>query len=171
MPLLKHSVEQLLELRCDQKVCGLLSAEAQLSYMETLSALIKLGSTRVAQVYMGYLGQDNDTDMVQRFRLLLLGKPSTTERCRQIISYALCIVLFIASYYVILQPWGEPDISSIKISDTVVDIDSEAGYILRKSDGTLELYCNNKFVYTLAEESLYIEPFSEMQILYEGRGK
>ena len=58
MPLLKRNVEQLLELRCDQKVCRRLSAEKQLSYMETLSVLMKLGSTGVAQVYMGYLGQD-----------------------------------------------------------------------------------------------------------------
>ena len=167
MPLLKRSVEQLLELRCDRKVCRQLSEEKQLSYMTTLSALVKHGSASVAQVYMGYLGQDNDTDMMQRFRMLLLGKPKTVERCRQIISCALCLVLFIASYCVILQPWGEPDASSFESVGTT-NVGSELGYILCKSDGTLELYCEDEFVCTLTDATLNTEPFNEMLIIYEG---
>ena len=167
MPLLKRNVEQLLELRCDQKVCRRLSAEKQLSYMETLSTLVKHGSMGIAQVYMGYLGGDNDTDMVQRFRMLLLSKPSATERARHVIGCALCIALFVASYYVILQPWIEPDVSSLE-SVAMFDMGLESGYILCKSDGTLELYYGDKFLYTLTNESLDIEPFSKMLIIYEG---
>jgi len=167
MPLLKRSVEQLLELRCDRKVCRQLSEEKQLSYMTTLSALVKHGSASVAQVYMGYLGQDNDTDIMQRFRMLLLGKPRTVERCRQIISCVLCLVLFIASYCVILQPWGEPDASSFESVGTT-NVGSELGYILCKSDGTLELYCEDEFVCTLTDATLNTEPFNEMLIIYEG---
>ena len=167
MPVLKRSVEQLLELRCDRKVCRQLSEEKQLSYMTTLSALVKHGSASVAQVYMGYLGQDNDTDMMQRFRMLLLGKPRTAERCRQIISCVLCLVLFIASYCVILQPWGEPDASSFESVGTT-NVGSELGYILCKSDGTLELYCEDEFVCTLTDATLNTEPFNEMLIIYEG---
>ena len=167
MPVLKRSVEQLLELRCDRKVCRQLSEEKQLSYMTTLSALVKHGSASVAQVYMGYLGQDNDTDIMQRFRMLLLGKPRTVERCRQIISCVLCLVLFIASYCVILQPWGEPDASSFESVGTT-NVGSELGYILCKSDGTLELYCEDEFVCTLTDAALNTEPFNEMLIIYEG---
>lgn len=167
MPLLKRSVEQLLELRCDRKVCRQLSEEKQLSYMTTLSALVKHGSASVAQVYMGYLGGDNDTDMVQRFRMLLLSKPSATERARHVIGYALCIALFVASYYVILQPWIEPNVSSLE-SVAMFDMGLESGYILCQSDGTLELYYGDKFLYTLTNESLDIEPFSKMLIIYEG---
>ena len=167
MPVLKRSVEQLLELRCDRKVCRQLSEEKQLSYMTTLSALVKHGSASVAQVYMGYLGQDNDTDMMQRFRMLLLGKPRTAERCRQIISCVLCLALFIASYGVILQPWSEPDASSFESVGTT-NVGSELGYILCKSDGTLELYCEDEFVCTLTDATLNTEPFNEMLIIYEG---
>ena len=167
MPVLKRSVEQLLELRCDRKVCRQLSEEKQLFYMATLSALVKHGSTGVAQVYMGYLGQDNDTDMMQRFRMLLLGKPRTAERCRQIISCVLCLALFIASYGVILQPWSEPDASSFESVGTT-NVGSELGYILCKSDGTLELYCEDEFVCTLTDATLNTEPFNEMLIIYEG---
>ena len=167
MPVLKRSVEQLLELRCDRKVCRQLSEEKQLSYMTTLSALVKHGSASVAQVYMGYLGQDNDTDMMQRFRMLLLGKPRTAERCRQIISCVLCLALFVASYGVILQPWSEPDASSFESVGTT-NVGSELGYILCKSDGTLELYCEDEFVCTLTDATLNTEPFNEMLIIYEG---
>ena len=153
--------------RCDRKVCRQLSEEKQLSYMTTLSALVKHGSASVAQVYMGYLGQDNDTDMMQRFRMLLLGKPRTAERCRQIISCVLCLALFIASYGVILQPWSEPDASSFESVGTT-NVGSELGYILCKSDGTLELYCEDEFVCTLTDATLNTEPFNEMLIIYEG---
>ena len=74
MPMLKRSIEQLLELRCDRKVCRQLSAESQLSYMETLIELVKLGSTCTAQTYMGCLGRNSGDDMQQRFGMLLLNK-------------------------------------------------------------------------------------------------
>lgn len=48
------------------------------------------------------------------------------------------------------------------------DMGLESGYILCKSDGTLELYYGDKFLYTLTNESLDIEPFSKMLIIYEG---
>lgn len=168
MPLLKRSIEQLLELRCDRKVCRRLTAEGQLSYMETLINLVKLGSTCTAQTYMGYLGRNSGDGVQQRIGMLLLNKPSRSERIRQIISCVLCLALFTASYCVILQPWREPDASSLETSGTIIDGDSELAYILCKPDGTLELYCDDKFVCTLPDEFLYTEPFNEMLIIYEG---
>lgn len=164
MPLLKRNVEQLLELRCDQKVCRRLSAEKQLSYMETLSVLMKLGSTGVAQVYMGYLGQDNGIDMVQRFRMLLLGKPSKGERCRQVISYVLCTALFATSYCVILQPWNDPPKSDDYGGD-IFELTSDDGYIMRESNGTLRLYFNGVDCGIIQKSMLNIEPFNQMPII------
>ena len=170
MPLLKRSVEQLLELRCDRKVCRQLSEEKQLSYMTTLSALVKHGSASVAQVYMGYLGQDNDTDIMQRFRMLLLGKPRTVERCRQIISCVLCLVLFIASYGVILQPWNDSP-GSDDFGGDIFELASDDGYIVCSSDGTLVFYFDGTDQgITIQEAMLSIEPFSQMPIIYETKG-
>ena len=168
MPVLKRSVEQLLELRCDRKVCRQLSEEKQLSYMTTLSALVKHGSASVAQVYMGYLGQDNDTDMMQRFRMLLLGKPKTAERCRQIIICVLCLALFIASYCVILQPWSEPAIGDAKTVVAETDMaSSNSSYIISKKDGTLQLYCGDVYLGTISPESLADAPLCELPIIYK----
>lgn len=168
MPLLNRSVEQLLELRCDRRVCQQLSKEKQLSYMTTLSALVKHGSASAAQVYMGYLGQDNDTDMIQRFQMLLLDKPSMVERSRQIISCVLCLALFIASYCVILQPWSEPAIGDAKTVVAEIDMaSSDSSYIISKKDGTLQLYCGDVYLGTISPESLADAPLCELPIIYK----
>lgn len=170
MPMLKRSIEQLLELRCDRKVCRQLSAESQLSYMETLIELVKLGSTCTAQTYMGCLGRNSGDDMQQRFGMLLLNKPSTTERCRQIISCVLCLVLFIASYGVILQPWNDSP-GSDDFGGDIFELASDDGYIVCSSDGTLVFYFDGTDQgITIQEAMLSIEPFSQMPIIYETKG-
>lgn len=170
MPVLKRSIEQLLELRCDRKVCRQLSAESQLSYMETLIELVKLGSTCTAQTYMGCLGRNSGDDMQQRFGMLLLNKPSTTERCRQIISCVLCLVLFIASYGVILQPWNDSP-GSDDFGGDIFELASDDGYIVCSSDGTLVFYFDGTDQgITIQEAMLSIEPFSQMPIIYETKG-
>lgn len=170
MPMLKRSIEQLLELRCDRKVCRQLSAESQLSYMETLIELVKLGSTCTAQTYMGCLGRNSGDDMQQRFGMLLLNKPSTTERCRQIISCVLCLVLFIASYGVILQPWNDSP-GSDDFGGDIFELASDDGYIVCSPDGTLVFYFDGTDQgITIQEAMLSIEPFSQMPIIYETKG-
>ena len=170
MPMLKRSIEQLLELRCDRKVCRQLSAESQLSYMETLIELVKLGSTCTAQTYMGCLGRNSGDDMQQRFGMLLLNKPSTTERCRQIISCVLCLALFIASYGVILQPWNDSP-GSDDFGGDIFELASDDGYIVCSSDGTLVFYFDGTDQgITIQEAMLSIEPFSQMPIIYETKG-
>lgn len=169
MTMLSRSVEQLLELHCDQKVCRRLSAENQISYLETLVRLAKHGSRGVLHVYMGYLGQDNNENMTQRFRMILLCKPNTFERCKQVVSCALCFSLFIASYCVILQPWGKPPEMN-KDEPVIFELTSDDAYIVFESDGTLKLYSNGIDCGIIQEKSLTIAPFNQMPIIYEEKG-
>lgn len=169
MSMLSRSVEQLLELRCDRKVCKRLTKENQISYLETLVKSAKHCSIGVSHVYMGYLGQDNNEDMIQRFRMILLRKPNAVERFKQVISYALCFALFIASYCVILQPWGEPP-EMDENGSAIFELYADSSYIVCESDGTLRLYYSEEDNVIIQESLLTQVPFNQMPIIYETKG-
>lgn len=168
MPVVRKSVEQLLELRCDRRVCKRLSEEMRLSYMETLMKLVKSGSWEYSQIYVNYLGNENDENIIQRFQALLLGKPRSSVKIRTALCIALSLAVFLGSYFFILQPCGYPDIDNMGGDGPVYGIDVETDYIVRKMDGTLIYYSNGEYAHPIMDESLNTEPFNELQIIYEG---
>lgn len=168
MPMVRKSVEQLLELRCDRRVCKCLAEEMRLSYMETLMKLVKFGSLEYSQIYVNYLGSENDKNIMQRFQALLWEKPRSSTKILTALCIALCLAVFIGSYFFILQPCAYPDIADIGGDGPVFQIDVESDYIVRKMDGTLIYYSNGEYAHPIMEESLNTEPFNELQIIYEG---
>lgn len=168
MPMVRESVEQLLELRCDQKVCKRLPEDMRLAYMETLMKLVKSGSSEHTQIYVNYLGNENDENIIQRFQALLWDKPRSSTKIRTAICLFLCLVVFIGSYFFIVQPCAYPDIDDIGGDGQVHWMNIETDYIVRKMDGTLLYYCNGEYFGPIMEKSLYTEPFNEMQLIYEG---
>lgn len=168
MPMVRKSVEQLLELRCDRKVCKRLSEDMQLTYMETLMKLVKLGSLEYSQIYVNYLGSENDKNIMQRFQALLRENPRSSTKIRTALCLALCLMVFIGSYFFILQPCGYPDIDDIGGDGPVFHINVETDYIVREMDGTLIYYSNGEYAHPIMEESLNTEPFNELQLICEG---
>lgn len=169
--LLKRRVVQLLELACDRRVCKRLSGDGQLEYLETLLSFTKGKHGESSNMALSYLGNAGEAELRQRFRLVLQGRPAWRTRIRFWGCSVLCAVVFVASYFVILQPAWMPSILSDPSESAVASFDSTEGFILQESDGTYRFYQNGKFQWCLSERDLEEEPYKNFQIYSGGDGK
>lgn len=165
MSLFKRSMMQLLELRCDRCACKGLSKVAQLDYLDRLLRFIKTAPAEARDMTMSYLGNLEDADVKQRFQIVLQDESPRQERIRFWGSCFICAVLFVSSYFIILQPGAMPPSIDEDVAVTVMT--SENAYIVRAYDGTLLLYYENTLFSTVSEESLDVEPFCNLPIISE----
>lgn len=101
MPGLCRDVEQLLELRCDRRVCRGLDEAGRLCYLDTLLRLLRREGRAGGGASMEYQG---GRDLVQRFQTLL-DRPEKAGKIRRLALWGMCAALFAASYGAVLQPW------------------------------------------------------------------
>lgn len=164
MYLLCHSVEQLLELRCDQRVCGHLEESGQLNYLQTLINLAQNSSPEHTNIILGYTGS-SEANIMQRFQMMTQAKTTSRERIKFFAGLAVCVLLFIASYSFILQPGAAPPTGDIDGDD--VETFSIATFIIRSPDGDLTLYLEGRAAYSLSELDLQKEPYCNYRIFDE----
>lgn len=161
MYLLCHSVEQLLELRCDQRVCGYLEESEQLNYLQTLINLAQNSSPEHANIILGYTGS-SEANITQRFQLMTQTKTTSRERIKFFAGLITCALLFVASYCFILQPNISPPIDEI-VGNNINTREINA-FIMRSPDGDLTLYLDGRATYTLSEKDLEKEPYCNYEI-------
>ena len=163
MYLFKSSVDQILELRCDKHVCSRLSKMEQLQYSSALLEILKIGKTSSRSLAAKYLGIPSKSRLRQRFRLLLQ-RERRPSKCAVLpwIGAALCMLVFLSSYTVILQPGFPPP-----AIEGIIERPSDASltYIFRKEDGQLEYYVEGEFVKELTPEMLSLPPYSDLPII------
>ena len=106
-------------------------------------------------------------EVTQRFQMILHGKVRAVSKKKSGIGYLLCIILFLASYSFILQPWGSPpDVDEDVLGIATIEI-IESGYIICESDGTLKFYLNDDYLFTISDAARNIPPFNELPIIYK----
>lgn len=161
MYLLCHSAEQLLELRCDQRVCGHLEESEQLNYLQTLINLAQNSSPEHTNIILGY-AESSEANIMQRFQIMTQTKTTSGERIKFFAGLTVCVLLFIASYSFILQPGAIPPTGEIE-GDDIETFWVEA-FIMRSENGSLTLYLDGKAAYFLSEEDLQKEPYCNYEI-------
>lgn len=164
MPFLSRSVEQLLELRCDRRACRDLTDEARLSYAGALLQVIQNNPPAKQKVSLGFLGASEDARIVQRFQMLLMKKPDSVSKGKIVAIVAVCVILFIGSYYVELQPGTAPETDDMS---GYVAISPETAWLVRAEDGSIQLYVEGEYFTALPEEALSGSPIRDLKI-YEG---
>ena len=166
--LLRRNAEQMLELRCDRRACASLTADEQVSYLDTLLRLLSDERPEAFKVAMEYSGGVEEAEILQRFQMILQGKTQVLSTLKTAMGYLLCASLFVISYLVILQPWvPSPEINEIDAGFGTVDIDLDTSYIVCESDGILKFYCNGDFFFTISEATRSSPPFDTLPIIYE----
>ena len=157
----KRSIEQFLELRCDRRACKNLTDIECHEYLKTLLKLVKEAPAATSGLSMGYFGRSEDMALIQRFRLIIEStRPGTGSKIRLCICCVICVILFIGSYFLTVQPWRP----ALQNEVPATAMDSSSSYIVRESDGTLSFYCNDVYTFQIPEDYLEIAPFSELQI-------
>ena len=159
--LLRTSVGQLLELRCDSLVCARLSPRESLQYGETLLHVLRGMHRKPSCFAAGFFGYTSREKILQRFGQIASVKQRPKQRGISILIAALAVVLFIGSYSFVFQSYIlPPEVDS----DYEIASDLDSSFILRYSDGTLEVYINNQLRETITSDQLNQEPYCNMQI-------
>lgn len=161
---LNRSVDQMLELRCDKRVCHRFSQEEKACYLRTLLLLVQNIPEYRTSVSMGYVGTAEEKDLIQRFHMVMNCEKRSVPMVKTIGCVLLCALMLGASYSVILQPWHPvPD----EYAEEPVVSEPERTFILHTLGGKYELYSDERCIGFLSEAQLLQEPYCDLSIYEE----
>lgn len=163
-------IDTLIELQCDAKVTAGMNAEEVDCYLETLKSLKVQSTASAVPVGASTLVWDQK-QLVARFRALQDAGFSKKKR-PHIIVYILLFAVFVASYFVIVQPIGFPNTEDFlddgdipeKASILPFSLENTNEYILHENS-EYYYYLNDQYVCPVDEESLTDEVFASVPII------
>lgn len=160
---LNRSVEQLLELRCDRRVCEKLSEEEQIAYGQTLLNLMRFDSVQNSEMVVGFEGDWDNRNIQQRFHMMCDERQVKGRMLKTVSGILVCLALFVASYCIIIQPFHAPPVGEINGQEIAVD--TSTTIIMRFANGELKLVEDGKFIRTLSESDLTEEPYCFYEVV------
>lgn len=168
--LLQYTISNLLELRCDSNVCKGLSSEQIERYSKTLLGVFRIQSKaeRKSPLFNGLLGgvtqKVRGHDVKRRFIQIsnaIEKKPQ--QKWVSVVAFIVMCTLFAGSYTVTFQTDGFPP--EDEVGAVTYNFEDDSDYIMRRPDGTLELFINHQTYGTLNPKLLEEEPYSSMLIV------
>lgn len=165
MYLLNRSVSQMLELRCDRRVCEKLSPVDELTYLETLLHLAGAAPKYQTSVSAGYVGTSAEQDITQRFEMVLREEKRPATKAKVAVCIFVCALLFVATFFITVQPFSPAPPEDI---EGCIDINPQNSYLVLTAQGTYDLYVDGEFLVDVPKEELSSEPFLSMNTYKEG---
>lgn len=165
----EDDINLLIELQCDDRVAGSENLDVQEGYLRTMVELMKryihddspVGASRM-------IGKE--TEMKIRFEALLARETKRSKQMRVVMPVVM-VVLFLASYLVIVQPYRFPKEEDIFayhddmwVKDISPDIKNEEDKFILYEDGEYRLYIDGEYAFRLNEELLEDPQFNTIPI-------
>jgi len=160
---------EMLELECDERSCQGMSDEERLAYLEAIKKTIQNGRTRDLELGLGY-GRNHSAEFLERrFREVLNPVRRYSKRMTGMVA-ALCVMTFVASYAVILQPAYLPTVADDVAEETQKTQGAERDFLVEFPDGTY-LYVHNLVEKAyLTDEERKESPYCDLPIYNYKRG-
>lgn len=165
----RAEIDTLIELQCDAKVTASMSAEEVDAYLETLKGLKSQSFECKVPVGASALVWDQK-QLLARFEALQ-DVGFTQKRRPSIAAYFLLLVLFVLSYFIIIQPIESPKeadiIMNAEYPEDVVLVEASSSpddlYIVY-DEGHYYLYSSGIQINEIDKNNLEKEPFSSLPI-------
>ena len=166
----RREIDTILELQCDAKVTAGMSKEEVDAYLDLLKMLKGRQPDHKVPVNASCLVMDQQ-QLIIRFEALQ--NTGCVEKHRpRAIAYLLLVIVFVLSYFIIVQPWRMPDETDL-IDGVPANAESGAieysavsdGPYIRIENGEYHLYEGDVYISVLDESNLSIEPFNTFPIL------
>lgn len=162
-------LDAILELRCDDQVCAKLSEDEQVSYFGAMLKVmrqIKPDNKRAVSAVTGLVGGQsaNRYNIKQRYEVYANSNQRLGKLARGIVSAFICAV-FIASYFVIVQPAYTPPEEDLVGSEMVIE--NNVSFIVFNGV-KYTLFVDSKKVMEIDAEQLKDEPYCNFQIYEVG---
>lgn len=168
--LLKNSLGQALEIKCDLRVAKTLGEAETPAYLQTVLDVLRRVNTQKPDrqeqaVLLGanYLGETEAVSL--RRRLTVVSDYAGTKKNSTAVFLVVMVLLFALSYSIVLQPgYHEPPASESGADGEYLDITPENSYILRTAGGEYHLYFEGEFLTVIPESELSVSPHDELKI-------
>lgn len=161
--LLRLSVSQLLELRCDSRACHFLSSKERFDYSAVLLKSIRNTlNTPKKMISSGFVGNFDSLYTKQRIKVLMAPVVPKRSALATILIACICVLLYVGSYSFIVQPAYTP--SDVENDSSMVTITPETAWLVPTDNGQYELWVNGAYVTTLPPEILVLSPYNELPI-------
>jgi beta-lactamase regulating signal transducer with metallopeptidase domain len=145
--LFANNFNHILEIQCDLETTAGFVDDEKIRYLESMTKIIKNSTNSITEhSSTPNLVSIKDVDSLkQRFRIVLNYKGK--RNLFNVFNIGLCILalcLFIASYFIILQPYYNQNNDELYKEE-----DRNNSFIIEKSDGSYDIYINNVFKYSI----------------------
>lgn len=165
--LFQYEVENLLELRCDLAVTKKMNHKEKVNYLSTILQVIKQTEYSdeegdFSKSVMSFVSIRSFDITKQRFQVVM-EKDNYWKFGMRVITFSVIIILFIFSYYIIVQPAYYPTLNEMA---EIQEITKENSYII-VSNEKIVLYINDEFYGYLSAIELDTMPYSQLNIIKE----
>ena len=166
----EEDINLLIELQCDDRVAGNGNLDEQEDYLRTMMELMKrqVDGGKIMVTASRMIGKQDE--MKIRFEALLAPKTKRGKWMRSVMPVVM-VAVFIASYFVIIQPARFPkeeDIFAYREGHTAYDISpdikDEGDKFILYEDGEYRLYIDGEYAFRLNEELLEDPQFNTIPI-------
>lgn len=154
-----NEVDTLLELQCDARVCEGADREGMLLYMHTLLEVMRqVCARKLPETASRFVG--GSEVMKQRFEVMLCRDARAAKRARVLLNL-MFFAAFLASYFVILQPYyAPPESANVRAFDVAEDCS-----FIAVSDGIYYVYENDALVAVITEAEASETPYCDYPII------
>lgn len=160
----QHEVENVLELRCDMAVTRNMDYEERISYLDAILKVMKqvnILKTKPSFYNSNLIKYQMQGITKQRFEVIL-NQTRTGSRFTNIKGIFFILILFVCSYFIIVQPIYLPVVNDL---EGHIEINKKNAYIVMYSDKTIELFVNGEMYSILAEEELRDIPYNNLNLI------
>lgn len=159
---LKHCVEDMLELECDEKVCQGLDDEGRLAYLNAIKRVLREDKKKQIKLGMGYGSNQAGKFLQRRFVAVLEPVPKHSGRMTYLLA-ALSIILFCLSYSFVLQPVVLPTnmvADDVEIRTTTAKELGNDSFLLKLPDGSYVFVSDMLEQGVLTEQEIQKPPYN-----------
>ena len=145
--LFANNFNHILEIQCDLKTTDDFSDDNKIRYLESITKIIKNPTNNIIKhsSVPNLINIEEIDSLKQRFRIVLNYKEKRNSF--NIFNIGLCflaVCLYMASYFIIIQPDYEPTSNEIYQEEDIKD-----SFIIEKSNGGYDIYIKNAFKYSI----------------------
>ena len=161
--LLRRTVSQLLELRCDNRACQSLGSKEKADYSGVLLEVIrKTLDTPKKTISSGFVGNFDSLYIQQRIKILMTKSVPKRSPLATVLIACICLTLYVGSYLFIVQPAGLPP--ETEGSPSMIMITPENAWLVPIGNDQYEVWVNNKLWSTVSVNAISFPPLNDLPI-------
>lgn len=164
--LFANNFNHILEIQCDLKTTTDFSDDEKIIYLESITKIIKNPTNNIIKnsIVPNFVNIEEIDSLKQRFRIVLNHKGK--RNIFNIFNIGVCflaLTLYMGSYFIIIQPYYEPNNNEIHKEN-----EKDNSFIIKKLNGSYDIYIENVFKYSLNKLEDLNEDLSDIPIYEEG---